>query len=234
MLPRTHRSLCSAACAPHNKPSTLGATKPKSPHRKLDSFTTRSIQSRNLGGPPAVTAYARSIGDIEFRLDRWETDLNTALPGDTRDTSTPAAMARNLQSLVLRDALPPPSGSNWMSGCVVTPRVPSVFVPPCQPIGRLVTRQVQVTMAPPTTLPCYGRRNVSQSSLRSITRRNRLTQNGVTKSSRRQPRSLSTTSVRLTQTADLLRRRLISNDRRGSAHAATRRCANTTTYSNRP
>ncbi|RQU38825.1 PenA family class A beta-lactamase [Burkholderia cenocepacia] len=59
-----------------------------------------------IGGPSAVTAYARSIGDDAFRLDRWETELNTALPGDPRDTTTPAAMATSLRVLTLGDALP--------------------------------------------------------------------------------------------------------------------------------
>lgn len=59
-----------------------------------------------LGGPSAVTAYARSIGDDAFRLDRWETELNTALPGDLRDTTTPAAMAASMRVLTLGDALP--------------------------------------------------------------------------------------------------------------------------------
>ncbi|MEB0139687.1 MULTISPECIES: class A beta-lactamase [unclassified Undibacterium] len=59
-----------------------------------------------LGGPAAVTAYARSIGDQEFRLDRWETELNSAVPGDLRDTTTPRAMATSLKKLVLGDALP--------------------------------------------------------------------------------------------------------------------------------
>ncbi|MDI9690321.1 serine hydrolase, partial [Burkholderia cenocepacia] len=54
----------------------------------------------------AVTAYARSIGDDAFRLDRWETELNTALPGDPRDTTTPAAMAASIRVLTLGDALP--------------------------------------------------------------------------------------------------------------------------------
>ncbi|MDH6593993.1 beta-lactamase class A [Variovorax sp. TBS-050B] len=58
-----------------------------------------------LGGPSAVTAYARSIGDGTFRLDRWETELNTAIPGDPRDTTTPEAMAATVQRLVLGDAL---------------------------------------------------------------------------------------------------------------------------------
>jgi len=58
-----------------------------------------------LGGPPAVTAFARSSGDEAFRLDRWETELNTAIPGDLRDTTTPAAMAASVERLVLGDAL---------------------------------------------------------------------------------------------------------------------------------
>lgn len=58
-----------------------------------------------LGGPPAVTAFARSIGDQAFRLDRWETELNTAIPGDLRDTTTPAAMADSVHRLALGDAL---------------------------------------------------------------------------------------------------------------------------------
>jgi beta-lactamase class A len=60
-----------------------------------------------LGEPKAVTAYARSIGDTKFRLDRWETDLNTAIPGDPRDTTTPEAMGRSMQRLVLGKALAP-------------------------------------------------------------------------------------------------------------------------------
>lgn len=58
-----------------------------------------------LGGPPAVTAFARSIGDRTFRLERWETELNSAIPGDPRDTTTPAAMVRTLQRTVLGEAL---------------------------------------------------------------------------------------------------------------------------------
>ncbi len=58
-----------------------------------------------LGGPADVTAFARTIGDQAFRLDRWETELNTAIPGDLRDTTTPAAMADSVQRLVLGDAL---------------------------------------------------------------------------------------------------------------------------------
>lgn len=65
-----------------------------------------NVLMRELGGPAAITAFARSIGDDTFRLDRWETELNSAIPGDERDTTSPQAMANTLQRLVLGDALP--------------------------------------------------------------------------------------------------------------------------------
>jgi beta-lactamase class A len=53
-----------------------------------------------IGGPPAITEFARSIGDDRTRLDRWEIELNTALPGDPRDTSTPRALGGGVRSLL--------------------------------------------------------------------------------------------------------------------------------------
>ncbi|MDC9615922.1 class A beta-lactamase [Xenorhabdus khoisanae] len=58
-----------------------------------------------LGGPNEVTQFARTIGDNNFRLDRKEPDLNTAIPGDERDTSTPQAMANSLYHLALGNTL---------------------------------------------------------------------------------------------------------------------------------
>ena len=48
---------------------------------------------------------ARALGDTVTRLDRIETDLNEAVPGDPRDTTTPAAMLANLHALVLGNVL---------------------------------------------------------------------------------------------------------------------------------
>jgi beta-lactamase class A len=62
-----------------------------------------------LGGPHAVTAFARSLGDHVTRLDRNEPSLNEATPGDPRDTTTPAAIAGDLQKLLLGTALTPAS-----------------------------------------------------------------------------------------------------------------------------
>ncbi len=67
--------------------------------------TAGNLILASLGGPSAVTTYARSVGDLSTRLDRIETDLNEATPGDLRDTTTPDAMAGDLLSLVVGDRL---------------------------------------------------------------------------------------------------------------------------------
>lgn len=61
-----------------------------------------------LGGPEGFTAGLRSLGDSTTRLDRWETELNTAIPGDERDTTTPQALAIGYRTLGLGDTLPEP------------------------------------------------------------------------------------------------------------------------------
>jgi beta-lactamase class A len=73
---------------------------------QISDNTAANVLMKRLGGPAAVTAFARSIGDEVFRLDRWETELNSALPGDPRDTTTPEAMGRSLQRLALGESLP--------------------------------------------------------------------------------------------------------------------------------
>ncbi|UVJ41823.1 class A beta-lactamase [Pseudomonas sp. LS1212] len=81
--------------------------------------TSANLLMKILGGPAAVTAFTRSIGDSQLRLDRWETELNTAIPGDPRDTTTPAAMTRSLQSLAIGNALPVPQREllqAWLRG----------------------------------------------------------------------------------------------------------------------
>lgn len=54
-----------------------------------------------VGGPVAVLEYARSIGDRQFNLIHWEPELNSAIPGDKADTTTPRAMRVSLQKLLL-------------------------------------------------------------------------------------------------------------------------------------
>jgi beta-lactamase class A len=72
---------------------------------------------KTIGGPPAITAFARSIGDDRTRLDRWELELNSAVPGDSRDTSTPEALGGGYRALLDGDALAAPQRQqleDWM------------------------------------------------------------------------------------------------------------------------
>lgn len=66
-----------------------------------------NILLNRIGGPQAVTAFARSIGDERTRLDRWETELNSAIPGDLRDTSTPEALGGGYRALLDGTVLAP-------------------------------------------------------------------------------------------------------------------------------
>ena len=72
---------------------------------ELSDNTAGNLLLKTIGGPEGFTRYARSLGDEKTRLDRVEPDLNSALPGDERDTTTPAAMVADLRSLLLGDAL---------------------------------------------------------------------------------------------------------------------------------
>jgi len=74
----------------------------------------------SFGGPTALTAYVRSLGDSVTRLDRLEPDLNEAAPGDPRDTTSPSAMVENLQRIVLGNVLSQPSRERltaWLVAC---------------------------------------------------------------------------------------------------------------------
>ena len=72
-----------------------------------------------VGGPEGLTRFVRTLGDNRTRLDRNEPSLNSAIPGDPRDTTTPAAMLHSMQRLLLEDALSETSREQllaWLRG----------------------------------------------------------------------------------------------------------------------
>ncbi|MFG2828902.1 class A beta-lactamase [Streptomyces sp. NPDC048434] len=69
--------------------------------------TAGNLLLRELGGPTAVTGFARSLGDRTTRLDRWETELNSAEPWRRTDTTSPAAIGHTYTRLLVGDALTP-------------------------------------------------------------------------------------------------------------------------------
>jgi len=69
--------------------------------------TAGNLILQSIGGPAGFTRFARSLGDNVTRLDRNEPTLNESLPGDERDTTSPHAMAADMQKLLVGD---------WLSG----------------------------------------------------------------------------------------------------------------------
>lgn len=86
----------------------------------LSDNTAANLLVASLGGPQAVTQFARSLGDEFTRLDRVEPDLNSSDPGDPRDTTLPSAIARDLAKLATGAALAPASRNQlieWLVAC---------------------------------------------------------------------------------------------------------------------
>lgn len=86
----------------------------------MSDNTAGNLLLREIGGPPGIGVFARTLGDRVTRLDRWETGLNEASPGDVRDTTSPRAMLGDIERLVLGDALEPASREKlvgWLKGC---------------------------------------------------------------------------------------------------------------------
>ncbi|MDF0530214.1 class A beta-lactamase [Tsukamurella sp. 8F] len=81
--------------------------------------TAGNLLLRRLGGPAAITALARRLGDTATRLDRWEPDLNESAPGDPRDTTTARGLATGYRAILDGDFLPQAQRDTlvqWMRG----------------------------------------------------------------------------------------------------------------------
>jgi len=68
---------------------------------ELSDNPAANLLIREMGGLGSWQDWHRSIGDTVTRVDRNETELNTALPDDPRDTTTPAQYVANLKTVLL-------------------------------------------------------------------------------------------------------------------------------------
>jgi beta-lactamase class A len=78
------------------------------------------------GGPAALTAFLRSIGDGITRVDHYEPQLDRVPSGGPWDSTTPAAMAATLQKVVLGEVLSARSKAlltRWLIGNQTNPRL---------------------------------------------------------------------------------------------------------------
>lgn len=62
--------------------------------QEMSDGVAANLLVKRLGGPAAVTAKFREMGDTVTRLDRYEPDLGLVLSADIRDTTTPLAYAQ--------------------------------------------------------------------------------------------------------------------------------------------
>jgi len=73
--------------------------------QEMSDGTAANLLVRRLGGPAAVTAKIREMGDTLTRLDRYEPDLGLVLSADLRDTTSPLAMAQLVRRITTGDIL---------------------------------------------------------------------------------------------------------------------------------
>jgi len=84
----------------------------------VSDSTAANLLLASFDGPAALT-YLRSLGDPVTRLDHTEPALNIVKPGETHDTTSPAAISRTLRRLLLGEALSYRSRAlltGWMMG----------------------------------------------------------------------------------------------------------------------
>ncbi|HEY0197881.1 MAG TPA: class A beta-lactamase [Rhodanobacter sp.] len=83
--------------------------------------TAANLLLASIGGPAAVTAFARDTGDSVTRLDRNEPELNVGSAGDVRDTTTPDAMLETVRKVLLGGRLSDASCARltgWLQACL--------------------------------------------------------------------------------------------------------------------
>jgi len=67
--------------------------------------TAGNLLFNEIGGPEGFEKTLREIGDTITLSERTEPDLNLTVPGNSRDTSTPKALASSLQAFIVGDKL---------------------------------------------------------------------------------------------------------------------------------
>ncbi|QJC88891.1 Class A beta-lactamase [Bacillus subtilis] len=81
--------------------------------------TAGNILLQQLGGPKGFEKSLKQIGDHVTKANRFETDLNSAVPGDIRDTSTAKALATDLKAFTVDNTLTTDKRTiltDWMRG----------------------------------------------------------------------------------------------------------------------
>jgi beta-lactamase class A len=73
---------------------------------RFSDNTAANLLYDEIGGPDGLDRALDRVGDRVTDPERVEPDLNTAIPGDSRDTTTPRALATTVGTYVVGNALP--------------------------------------------------------------------------------------------------------------------------------
>lgn len=84
----------------HIGPDGMSVVELAAAAQRTSDNVAANLLLRLLGGPEAFTRGLRALGDDVTRLDRYEPELNLVVPGDDRDTTSPAAMATTVARLI--------------------------------------------------------------------------------------------------------------------------------------
>ena len=117
--PRRSRPLCAGDRGQSRARPAAGRAALRRDRRGQRQCRRQSAARPDRRAGRADPLLSAACGDAVTRLDRTEPELNTNLPGDPRDTTSPAAMVGLMRTLLLGDALRPASRARligWMEG----------------------------------------------------------------------------------------------------------------------
>ena len=106
----------------------------------LSDNTAGNLLLASIGGPQGLTAFVRASGRRHDASRPHRDELNEALPGDPRDTTTPNAMASDLRALVLGDGCRRNRALNSRAGSPPIRPAASACAPDCRPRGASATK----------------------------------------------------------------------------------------------
>ncbi len=129
-----------------------------------DGVCANLLMARS-GGPLALTAFLRSIGERATRIEHYEPQFDRVPSGGPADSTTPAMMASTLQKAVLGNVLSDQSKAlltRWLVGNQTNPGCGAA----CPGVGGSATRPATAVTWPATS-PSPGLGRTHRSSSRS-------------------------------------------------------------------
>lgn len=128
----------------------------------LSDNTAGNLILESIGGPKGFTDFMRTLDDKKTQLSRWEPDLNEAVPGQLRDTTTPDAIVSSLNKVLFSNSLSSNSqqqlkqwlSANKVGGALIRSVLPAGWrIGDRTGAGGFGSRAIIALISPPERLP---------------------------------------------------------------------------------